>query len=210
MEITAIEPRKKGLSQLYIDGEAAVKLDTETLLKRGIRPGREITDEELYDLIQASDNRRANEKALYLLEHRSHSKKELEDKIVRTAASREAAKAAAEHMEALGLINDERYARDFAHSLFTHKKFGKRRVGQELRLKGIDKELIDEILAEYDDGDETARTIRELLEKKYRGFDGDEKIKRRAIAALQRYGYSYDEIKRAIQLHSDEYYDEST
>ena len=30
MEITAIEPRRKRLSQLYLDGEAAVKVDTET------------------------------------------------------------------------------------------------------------------------------------------------------------------------------------
>ena len=33
MEITAIEPRRKRLSQLYLDGEPAVKVDTETLLK---------------------------------------------------------------------------------------------------------------------------------------------------------------------------------
>ncbi len=209
MEITAIEPRRKGFSQLYIDGEAAVKLDTEILLKRNVKVGDEITDDELYELIGASDQRRASEKALYLLEYRNHSKKELEDKIARTAASREAAKAAAEHMESLGLINDEQYARDFAQSLFVYKKFGKRRVAQELRQKGIAKELIDEILMEYDNDDGTSQTIREILEKKYRGFGEDEKMKRRAVAALQRYGYSYDEIKRAMLLY-DEEYEEST
>ncbi len=31
MRITAIEPRRKGLSAVYIDGEFAMKLDTQTL-----------------------------------------------------------------------------------------------------------------------------------------------------------------------------------
>lgn len=202
MEITAIEPRRKGFSQLYIDGEAAVKIDTEVLIKSGIKAGRDITDEELYELIGASDKRRASEKALYLLEHRSHSQKELEDKIARTAASREAAKEAAEHMVQLGLIDDERYARDYARNLFERKRFGKRRVKQELTQKGIDRELIEEILAEYEGG--SVEKIKEILEKKYAAFYEDEKIKRRAVAALQRYGYGFDEIKAAMSEFRDE------
>lgn len=197
MEITAIEPRRKSFSQLYIDGEAAVKIDTETLLRSGFKPGAEITDEELYELIQQSDARRANEKALYLLEHRSHSRKELEDKIARTAASREAAKAAAAHMEEIGLINDASYARNYAEELFRRKKYGKSRVKQELRLKGIEKELIEEILEAYENLD-TSSTICGILERKYARYTDDEKVKRRAVAALQRMGYRFDEIKSAM------------
>ena len=95
MEITAIEPRRKRLSQLYLDGEPAVKVDTETLLKAHWKVGMEISDEELHGLLQESETRRAKEKALYLLEYRNYSKRELTEKIARTAASREAAQAAA-------------------------------------------------------------------------------------------------------------------
>ncbi len=198
MEITAIEPHRKSFLQLYIDGEAAVKIDKETLLKAGLKPGDEITDEELHELIQNSDARRAHEKALYLLEHRSHSRKELEDKIARTAASREAAKQAASHMEEIGLVNDEQFAKSFAAMLVERKKYGLRRVKQELRLKGIDRDLIDEILEEYAENDNTA-ALQEILAKKYPRFAEDEKIKRRAVAALQRLGYRFDEIRTAMQ-----------
>ena len=75
MKITDIAPRRHRLSQLYIDGEAAVKVDTETLLRRGIAIGDELDDEELHALLQASAKHRAEEKALYLLEHRAHSEK---------------------------------------------------------------------------------------------------------------------------------------
>ena len=86
MEITAIEPRRKGRSALFLDGEYAVSVDTETLIKSGYRAGQELTDEELYELLQRSEQRQANERALYLLEHRSHAKGELMEKLRRTVS----------------------------------------------------------------------------------------------------------------------------
>lgn len=203
MELTAAEPRRKSLTQLYLDGEAAVKVDTETFLRSGLKPGDEISDEELRELLQASDERRAREKAMYLLEHRSHSKKELADKIARTAASREAAQAAAEKMEELGLLNDEAYARDLARELFTRKKWGAMRVKQELRQKGIDANLIEELLEEYGGEELALENLQEILERKYPGWEEDEKTRRRAFAAMQRLGYSYDLIRRAMRTEDD-------
>ncbi len=205
MELTAAEPRRKSLIQLYLDGEAAVKIDRETFLRSGLKPGDELSDEELHELIQASDARRAREKALYLLEHRSHSKKELTEKIARTAASREAAQAAADRMEELGLLNDETYARDLARELFLRRRFGKARVRQELRLKGIDNELIEELLEEYADEELALENIEAVLQKKYAGWQEDEKIRRRAFAALQRLGYSYDLIRRAMRPEDEDF-----
>lgn len=200
MLITAVEPRRKGLSQLYIDGECALKLDTETLLLNGIKAGMEITDEELHELAEKSEARRASEKALYLLEHRSHSKKELKDKISRVT-SKEAAAAAAQHMEDIGLVNDGEFARMYARELFERKKFGSARVKQELYMKGIDRDVIDEVIEEFAiDPDEN---IRYILERKYRGYQQDEKIKRRAAAGLQRLGYRFDDIRRAMKIEED-------
>lgn len=206
MELTAAEPRRKSLVQLYLDGEAAVKIDAEIFLRSRLKPGDKISDEELHELIQASDTRRAQEKALYLLEHRSHSKKELAEKIARTAASKQAAQAAAERMEELGLINDEAYARDLARHLFGTKHYGVMRVRQELRLKGIEDELIDELIDEFGGEEAALENIRAVLNKKYFGWQNDEKIRRRAFAALQRLGYSYGLIRQAMQAADfDEY-----
>lgn len=203
MELTAAEPRRKGLVQLYIDGEAAVKIDREVYLLSGLKPGDLLTDEDLHELIRKSDARRATEKALYLLEYRDHTKKELTEKIARTAASREAAEAAAGKMEELGLIDDGSYARRYAKELFERKKYGPLRVRQELRQKGIEPGLIDELLEEYDDPDAFTERIGEILERKYPGWREDEKIKRRAFGALQRMGYSYEHIREGMRGGSD-------
>ncbi len=200
MELTAAEPRRHRLTQLYIDGEEAVKIDTETFLRWGLKPGDEITDEELRELLQESDARRAQEKALYLLGHRAHSKKELTEKIARTAASQEAARAAADRMEELGLLDDGEYARRYAQELFTRKRWGPMRVQQEWRRKGIAPEIIEELLEEYGDGDAALENMRALLEKKYPGWAEEEKVRRRAFAALQRMGYPYGDIRRAMEM----------
>lgn len=203
MELTAAEPRRKSLTQLYLDGETAVKIDTEIFIRSGLKPGDMLTDGELHELIRASEERRAREKALYLLEHRNHSKKELADKIARTAVSREAAQAAADRMEELGLLNDEAYARDLARELFTRKRYGAMRVKQELKRKGIGEELIGGLLEQYG-GEETAlENIQVVLDKKYAGWEGDEKIRRRAFSALQRLGYSYGLIRQAMRVEDE-------
>ena len=132
MKITEIRPRRKSLSALYIDGEYAVSLDTQTLLERRVDVGRELDDEELKELIDSSNERRAKEKALWLISYRSHSKKELRDKIRRTCDA-ESADKAVERMEELGLVNDEDFARSYAEKLIFSKRMSKRAAMTELR-----------------------------------------------------------------------------
>jgi regulatory protein len=202
MLISAIEPRRKSLSALFIDGEFAVNIDTETMLKSGFKPGRELTDEQLHDLIQSSESRRASEKALYLLEHRSHSQKELADKISRVT-TREAAEQAAQHMADIGLVNDEEYARSLAANLLGSKGFSASRTQQELLQKGIDKELAQQIIEEI--APDPVEKITALIHKKYIRTLNDEKGRRRSIAALQRLGFRWDDIRTALnQLNNEE------
>lgn len=203
MELTAAEPRRRGLVQLFLDGEAAVKLDAQVFLQSGLKPGDQVSDQELFELIQASDARRAQEKALYLLEYRNYSKRELTEKIARTAASREAAQAAAGRMEELGLIDDRRFGEDYARELFSRKGYGARRAAQELRRKGLDQELVQELVEKYGSPEQSGENIRRVLEKKYPGWREDEKARRRAFAALQRLGYSYQEVREAMGQGED-------
>ena len=200
MKITEIRPRRKGLSALFIDGEFAMALDTQTLLEQRIDVGRELDDEELHGLITLSNERRAKEKALWLISYRSHSKKELRDKIRRTCDA-EAADKAVERMEELGLVNDEDFARRYAEQLLYGKRLSKRAAFYELRRKGIDQATAEEALAELDV--DVHEQIRALIEKKYRNIN-DEKIRRRAVAALQRLGYGWEDIKAVLEEYADD------
>ena len=198
MELTAAEPRRKHLTQLYLDGEPGPKIDTEVFLLSRLKPGDELGEDELRALVEESDARRAREKALYLLEHRSHSKRELTEKVARPAASREAAQAAADRLEELGLLNDRAFAESYARELIQRKRYGLRRVRQELARKGIPRDMAEEVLAPYGAEDSAGENIRLVLSKRYALWREDEKVRRRAVAALQRLGYSYEQVREVM------------
>lgn len=199
MIITAIKPRRKGLSALYIDEEFVANLDTQTLLENRFDVGREIDDEDLHEIIILSNEKRAKDKALYLISYRDHSKKELTDKIRRTCDEASAEKAV-ERMEELGLVDDESYARRYAQQIIFSKHISKKGASYELARKGIDKELANEILDEIEV--DSKEQIRLVIEKKYRNIN-DEKIKRRAVSALQRLGYGWEDIKSVIEEYNE-------
>lgn len=195
MLITAIEERKKGLSALFIDGEYALSIDTVTLVSSGKRIGSEMTDEELHDLISRSNINRAKEKALYLIEYRARSRKEIEDKLL-PLYGEEAAEAAIDRLEQLGLIDDESFAREYAEQLLTKKKFSVRRALFELMKKGIDKALAEEILEEMEP--DPVEQILSVIERKYARSLDDEKGRNRTINGLRAMGYQWEDIKEAL------------
>ncbi len=195
MKITELKPVKKSLSLVYIDGEYAMKLDTVTLAENGIRVGSELDDDELHQLIEKSDYKRAKERALWLLSGRDYSKKQLMDKIKKDS-SQDAAEEVCERMEELGLVNDENYARRLAHDLIYLKKLSVKGARYKLIEKGIDRDLCDEILDEFE-VDEVEQIV-EIIERKYADKLDDEKGRRRAVAALQRLGYGWSDIKSAL------------
>lgn len=200
MLITAIEPRRKAMSALYLDGEYVMNLDTRTLIENRFDVGKDIDDEDLHEIIRLSNEKRAKEKALWLISYRDHSKKELADKIKRTCDEKSADKAV-ERMEELGLVNDESYALHYAQKLIFTKHMSKNAVVYELARKGIDKELAAEILDEIEV--DSSEQIRIIIDKKYKNIS-DEKIRRRAVAALQRLGYRWDEIKGVIEEYAED------
>lgn len=189
-----------------------MELDTETLQRAGVRLGKELSDEELFQLREESETRRATERALYILERRNHFRKELEEKLRRSFSST-ATQNAAERMIELGLVDDAAYARDFARRLLLRKGFSQQRVRMELCQRGLDRELAGEIAEELalEFAPDPTDKIVELLERKYPNAGQDEKQHRRAVNALLRLGYRLSEIRQAlsrmdetIEIYEDE------
>ena len=200
MIITSTEERKKSLTALYIDGEYAVSVDTMTFLSTGKKVGSEITDEELYELIEMSKFNRAKEKALYLIEYRSRTKKELYDKLI-VLFGESASERAIERLEELGLVDDEKYAREYAEVLLDKKGFSRQRTEFELMKKGIDKDVIEEILDELEP--EPVEQIKKLLETKFARRLSNEKDLAKTVNSLKAMGYRWSDINDAMNSEWD-------
>ncbi len=201
MTITAIEPRRRQMCALFIDGEYVMNLDAQTLIENRFDVGREIDDDELGEIIEKSNERRAKDKALWLISYRSHSKKELFDKL-RRDFDEDSAQKAVDRMQELGLINDGEFAKAYARKLVYGKKMSLRAAELELRRKGIDNITAEQVLSDLEYDAQTQ--IIEFISKKYRNIE-DEKVRRRAVAALQRKGYGWDDIKQAIESISGDF-----
>lgn len=146
------------------------------------------------------EKKRARERALYILERRDHSKKELFDKVRRTN-SESASLYAVERMEELGLVDDSTYARKLVKDLVDRKHLSGRRLKYEMHRKGIEDNLVEEVIDELEI--DPVEQIRKIIVQKYQDHLEDDKKKRRAVAALQRMGYSWDDIKTAIHMECD-------
>ncbi len=196
MKITDIVPARKKLCSVYIDGEYAMKLDAQVLAENVVKPGAELDDEELHELIMLSDRKRSKERALWLLSGRDYSRKKLLEKL-KAEANEDVAEEVCDRMEELGLIDDEKYARRLSHDLIQLKKMSKRGAMYKLMEKGIDRELAEAVLDEIEI--DPVEQICALIEKKYINKLEDEKDRRRTVAALQRLGYSWSDIKAALE-----------
>ena len=180
---------------IYIDNEYVLTVYDDYWHRNGFKDGETITEEELASLKEEAGFRLAYEKALDLLSRRSYSKKELYQKL-KLKYGDSASERAIEKLLYFGYLNDEEYARIYSKHLYETKKYDVRRISMELKLKGIDREIIENVTKTLDN--EPITRIIEMLSTKFSNGFKDEKTKKRFVAKLQRMGYSWNDIKSAF------------
>ena len=135
------------------------------------------------------------EKALYLMEYRSRTRKEISDRLV-PLYGEYAADLAIERLEELGLIDDEKYAREYAEQLLFRKKFSEERAAFELLKKGIDRQLAQELISEL--APDPVEQIVELLHTKYARRLSTEKGRAGTVNSLRTMGFRWGDIQEAM------------
>ena len=105
-----------------------------------------------------------------------------------------------DRLKEAGLLDDEKYARDFIDSRLSSKPVSRFRLREQLRAHHVPEEMIREALDEVDPGTEFENAVA-VVKKFARQFEGmeDEDKKRRLIyARLQTRGFSHDTIMAAM------------
>ena len=185
---------------IFLNDEYSLTVDSTYWFSSEWCTKKEIDAEEFDLLKEEIENRRAWNNALDLLSIRSHSQKELVQKL-RRKYSQNAAELAAKKAVGLGLLDDESFAEMYARELLERKKYGISRIKNELRLKGISHQIIESTISSLDI--DAKESIISLVERKYARKLGDEKGRRNVVAALQRLGYSYSDIMSALNEISE-------
>lgn len=194
--IERIQPslHKKDRVLVYLTGGDLLRITPEELLRFGLRPGQELTDDVLEELRRAAARSQTRQRAAELASGRMLSRKELSDRLVKKGADPQEAQETAQWLADLGAVDDAAYAGVIARH-YAAMGYGPGRVRQELQRRGVSRDLWEDALAQLPDPEEA---IDRFLASKLRGKTPDRATLQRLSAALQRRGFQWQDIRPAL------------
>lgn len=192
-----------------IDGKYKFSLDISQVTELGVKVGRKVSEEELLVLEMESLFGKLYSLALNYSFSRPHSVRELRDYLYRKTLTtkfrtrkgevreKEGYSPALttrvlEKLQHRGYVDDEKFARWWVENRNQTKGTSLRKLSAELRAKGVNGEIINEVLvsSERNDGNELAK----IIAKKRAKYPDEQKL----IAYLARQGFRYDDIQAAL------------
>jgi regulatory protein len=164
----------------------------------GSRPVRRVSADDVEDGKAASSDA-AHDAALWLLEARARTRLDLEQRLRRRGFEAQAIAEALGRLGAVGLVDDQAFARDLAASRAA-RGVDARRIVDELLDRGIDPELAAQVAEASVPSSERRDRCRELAEARLAKLHGiaPEAQFRRLAAYLARRGYPGDVIDDVV------------
>lgn len=178
---------------LIFDDGTELKTTLGIITERFIHSGMDFDEDAYNELVSACTLALSKARALRIINVRPMSREELRKRLVEKGETPDNAEACAEWLCQMGLINDAEYAGSVVRH-YAAKGYGASRIKQELRRHGLSRELWDEAMEQMPEQDEyLARFLRSRLTD-----PGDRAQVKKVSDALFRRGYSWDQIKHAL------------
>ncbi len=210
--ITSVELQKKkqGRFNIFIDGQFAFGADEDLVVNRRLMVGKIINPEELEKILFEAEVGKLMERMYRWFSFRQHSEKEVRDYFrikVKKKISQPVVDAMVETLRKKGMINDLEFAKAWVEARRRSKQKGIRAISSELFQKGINKEIIEEVLrlTAASSGRVSEEELAELaLEKKLRAWKNLSilEFKKKALDFLIRRGFEYDTAKEVIEKNA--------
>lgn len=205
-KITDIEIQKnnKTRANVYLDGEFAFGLEMLTVMKLGLKIGKDVSEETLQEAVFDSEKSVALTKAVGYLSRAMKTRKQMRDYLVGKGYSKQIIDYVLDKLQEYRYVDDELYAKLYVEQNSAGK--GERRIRQELQLKGVPNFVIDKYcIIPSETLDDSARA---LAQKYMRNKIRDAKT----LSKLQRFllsrGYDFDTVNRITRNYSQEIGDE--
>ena len=138
-----------------------------------------------------------------MLEARARSVADLRRGLIRKGEPQADVDAAIERLRTAGLLDDANFARQLARSKALGAGHSRRRIGQELAKRGVERSVADAAVADVfdEEGVDESVSIDRVAQKKARSLGALDPTtrQRRLYAFLARRGYGSDAITAAIR-----------
>lgn len=202
MRIEKIEKSKhrQGRILVHLEGGDLLRITEDELLRFDLYTGLDIDPATVVELQKHAARSETRVRAANMVSARALSKKELTDRLRGRGASDEDAEAAADWLEGIGALDDPAYAKAVVRH-YSANGYGEAKIRDELRRRGVPKELWDEALATAPEAEET---IARVIAAKTKGKPLDEKGRKRLSDMLLRRGFAWRDVKEALRAFGEE------
>lgn len=193
MLVSRIEPLDKRRSKVFLDGDFAFVLYHGEIFQYRMKEGEELEEAVYEELLWQAVAHRAREKAFALLKVRGRTEYELRTRL-RTAWFPEIIiEETVRFLKEYRYLDDEAYARNYAE-VYGEKK-SRAELEQDLRKKGVDRALIQEICRNQDT--DSRKAVAAIMRKRGCTEQSSFPERQKTIAYLLRRGFSWEEIRAA-------------
>lgn len=192
-----IQKRNKTRANIYLDGEFAFALEMLTVMKLGLKIGKDVDVETIKAAVFDSEVSVAFGKAVDYLARAMKTTKQMHDYLTKKGYAVEVVNAVIQKLQGYKYLDDQTYARLYTQQSKAYK--GERRIKQELVNKGIAHDQVDdEVQIDKDDQLQTA-TI--LAEKYLKNKDRDIKTMQKLQRFLLYRGFDFDTVNSIIRKY---------
>jgi regulatory protein len=147
-----------------------------------------------------TEGQRAIELAYRALAGRERTVAELRTFLERKRVGPHAIETVVVELCAAGMLDDARYARQFAEDKRTLERWGSGRIARDLRRRGIEPDLVEAVTVSQGRMDELASAL-VLLAERFQAPLADDRERDRAWSMLVRRGYEPELAYEALRAH---------
>ena len=183
---------------VFIDGQFAIGISIYVMQDEKLRKGQVLSQTDWDRLEQAERGSQAWNAALRLLEVRPRSEQELRTRLKQKQFLPEQIDTAIKRLRDLELIDDAQFAQLWVNNRQNLNPRGAQALRQELRAKGIDRQVVDQVIEANVDEDSEHEACAEVARKalhKYARETDRATFQRKFGGFLQRRGFSFATIK---------------
>lgn len=198
--ITEISAQKRNRRRVNIslDGSYAFSLDR--LTAAWLQVGRELSEAEIKKLQTNDEVEVGFNQALNFLSYRSRSMAEMTRYLEGKGYAPGTLKIVLERLEEEGLLNDDRFAKEWVENRNTFRPRSQSQLRAELRFKGLAETSIETALEESG-VDDAALAIAAARKQAHRYLSSDYEIYRKKLGnALLRRGFSYATVNETLRI----------
>jgi regulatory protein len=188
-KITALKAQKNNPERISVFLDDEFSFGLYRVVAAWLEVGQEINEEKIRQLKKAEAGEKAYQRALNFLSYRVRTEAEIRRNLKKHDTPEDFIEQVLERLQRNRLVDDLEFAKSWVDNRSEFRPRGRRALYSELRQKGVDQKIIDEVLQDIDEG-ALAYQAAHKNARKYRRYEWPD-FRKKLLGFLARRGFNY-------------------